>query len=213
MRGHRAEPHLEGRVDVEAEAQRGAVGVGGAGGQLDLGGVVDHERDGPGGDRVRGEGVERPGVDARVAQQDVVDPLRDQPERLAHVVAHDAGEPGERQDAVEHVPDPDGLAGHADRRPAGPVHEVGRVGVEGVEVHDGQGRGQAPRRLVETLAEGAGHAPAPAVTGRPVCRVTPKRPARIATTTTSTIGTTNPYCSEDVLPMAPTSTPPSTAPT
>ena len=156
------DPHLQGRVDVEAEAQRAAVRVRGPGGELDLRRVVDHEGDGAGGDRVGGEVVERGGVDAGVAQQDVVDPLRDQPECLAHGVAHDSGEPGSREDPLEDVPDADGLAGHADRRPGGPVDEVGGVRVEGVEVDDGQGRGQAARRVVETLAEGAGHAPAPA---------------------------------------------------
>ena len=63
--------------------------------------------------------------------------------------------PGERQHALEHVPDAHGLAGDADRRPGGPADEVGGVGVEGVEVDDGERRGQATRRLVETLAEGA----------------------------------------------------------
>ena len=213
VRGDRPEPDLEGGVDVDAQAQRGAVGLRGAGGELDLRDVVDHQRDGRGGDGVGREGVEGTGVDGRVAQQDVVDTLSDQPERLAQRVPHDTGEPGLREHPVEHVPHADGLAGHADRGPGGAPHEVGGVGVEGVEVHDGERRGKAVRRLVEAIAEGQAHASAPAVREASWCLTTPKRPAKTATAIARTAGTAKPQRRLDWLPITPTNTPPRTAPT
>ena len=67
-----------------------------------------------------------------------VDCTPDDLERLAHLYGA----------SLEQVAHPDRLARHPDRAATGPPHEVGGVGVVGIEVHDGEGGGPPLRRTV-----------------------------------------------------------------
>ena len=125
----------------------------GLGGEVDLGDVVDHERDRGRCRGVRGQVVEGPDIDGRVAQQHVVDPLRDEPQPLAQGVAHDAREARAREDAVQHLTHAHGLAGDTDGGAGRAAHEVVGVGLQGVEVDDREGGGQVARGCVEACAE------------------------------------------------------------
>src|SRR5699024_5502529 len=71
-----------------------------------------------------------------------------QPERLPQGVRHHPAEALVREGPVEEVAHPDRLARDPDRTAGGTSGEVGRIGVEGVDVGDGEGGGAPARRPV-----------------------------------------------------------------
>ncbi|OIQ83519.1 hypothetical protein GALL_346670 [mine drainage metagenome] len=218
MHAERPDTGTERGVDVEAHAQRAAGGTGGAGHQVDLGNVVDHHRHHLRSAGVLREVTERVRVDAGIADQDVLDAVRHEPERLAHRVGHDAAEAGARQDLLENRAHPHGLARHADGDAAGASHEVDGVGLERVEVDDDHRCRQVRGRRIEPFAERpshatAGHQASTTRASRLRGTLSPKPGATITTTTARTTGSRKPIRSELPVPIAPTNTPPTTAPT
>ena len=130
-------------VDVDRDPDRHRQGAADRVDDVEVGDVVDHQRDrgrGAGGADELGEGAP---VDGGVGDHQVVaDPVLVQPQRLAQRVGEDAVERVVAQRPAQQLGDPYGLGGDPDRRPRGAAREVVGVGVEGLEVDDHQRRGQ-----------------------------------------------------------------------
>src|SRR5699024_4498795 len=84
----------------------------------------------------------------RVGDEEVGVAVPAQPERLPQGVRHHPAEALVREGPVEEVAHPDRLARDPDRTAGGTSGEVGRIGVEGVDVGDGEGGGAPARRPV-----------------------------------------------------------------
>ncbi len=127
-----------GGVQLQAEPQFGAPARRGTGvHQVELGDVVDHDRDRAGELVVAGEFAQRGEVGGRVRDQHVAAQAGAyQPDRLGQRVRHDPGIAGPPEYVREQPPAADRLAGHPDRLAPRPADERGRVRVEGVRVHD-----------------------------------------------------------------------------
>ena len=80
-------------------------------------------------------------VDTRVGEQHVVDTVLGEPERLGERIGHHPGE-SEVERTVSEVPHPHRLARQPHRQPTRPGEQVGGVGIEAVQVHHSQRRGE-----------------------------------------------------------------------
>ena len=108
---------------------------------------------------VRGELGQGGAVGGRVGDHDVVRHAgAHEPDRLRQREREHAVEPGAGQGPGDQLADADRLAGDPDRHAAGPVQQVGRVGVERVQVDHGERWVEGRRRGVEPRSE-VGHPP------------------------------------------------------
>ncbi len=140
---------FERHVQLQAQPQRPArVGPGGAAQEVEVLDRVDHERHAPGQLVVAGQVAQRVGVRRRIGDDHVVE-LLGQPQRLGQRVGEDAFEAGLRQGPAHEGAAPQRLAGQAQRFAEGVAPQDGRVGVEGAELDDGEGRLEVRRRVVE----------------------------------------------------------------
>lgn len=104
----------------------------------ELRGIVDHDGHGGGELGVTGQLGEPAAVRGRIGEKDVVEPAPRQPHGLGEGERHDPREAVLGEHPLQQGPAADGLAGDADRLATGAAHEIVRVGVEGVQVHDGE---------------------------------------------------------------------------
>ncbi len=133
---HPPAEQLQRGVQLQADAHHFLPAVPGLVDEPELSRIVDHHGDGGGELGITRQLGETGLVGGRVREHDVVEPGARQPQGLGEGEGHDPREPVLREDAFEQGPAAYGLAGDADRLPVGPAHEIVRVGVEGVQVHD-----------------------------------------------------------------------------
>ncbi len=139
--GAEADPGQRGKGDVELErhadpasARAGREVGGGVEDQVQLRGLVDHERDRVQRLRRGGEAAQRPALRGRIGDQHVPCPVGDEPQGLGEGEGEDPCDAGAGEEPVEQSPHPQRLRGDAHRGAAGAAEEVVGVGVDGVEV-------------------------------------------------------------------------------
>ena len=165
-RALRSDPHppaseLEARVEVQADAHRARPARRRRGGidQVQVVGAVDHQHRRRR-DVERAELCQRRALRGRVAEQQVVEPVLVQPQRLAQRERHEPEEAGTALRLAQQRPAAHRLARHPDRLARRAAHEVGRVGPERVQVDDRERRLDIPERGLQALVRRvSGHRP------------------------------------------------------
>jgi hypothetical protein len=111
--------------------------------------AVDHDGDAPAGVRA-GQLPQRRAVDRGIGDDEVVVAVAGQPQRLREREGEDAAQ-ARAERAVDQGAAPDRLRRQPYRGAGGAAQQVGRVGVERVQIDDRERRIQVRRRPVEAI--------------------------------------------------------------